>query len=101
MRIEAAQDIIGKLSRPVPTNLPCPNGDSQLVKVAVRSCEIDICPTCHSVWLDQFEAVAIADCFREPSAIVEADRGQNIGRSVSTGSLILEGIGTILMIIFR
>jgi Zn-finger nucleic acid-binding protein len=101
MRPEAARDIIGKLSRPVSTTLPCPNGDSQLMRVTARSCEIDVCPACHSVWLDHLEAVAIADCFREPSAIVEADRSQNFDRPVSTGALVLEGIGTILTIIFR
>ena len=46
------------------------------------------------------EAVTIADCFREPSAIVEADRAKP-QEPISTTAIILEGIGTILTLIFR
>lgn len=100
MRLEAAQGIIGALPWAAAPALPCPNGDGTLVMVIVRVSEIDICPRCHSLWLDGREAVAIANCFRERSPIVEADRA-NSQKPIPASALILEGIGAIISLVFR
>ena len=101
MRVEAAQDIIGKLTRATTPTLPCPNGDATLVTVTVRVCEIDICPRCHSVWLDRNEALSIAHCFKESSAIVAAEQGSQGIAPAWTGVMIVDTVLNALALIFR
>lgn len=100
MRLGAARDIIETLPWASSSALPCPNGDGALATVIVRACEIDICPRCHSLWLDHREAVAIANCFREPSPIVEADRA-NSPNAIPASAFVFEAIGTMISLIFR
>lgn len=101
MRPEAVRDLLERLAEGTVPARQCPNEDSHLVALRVRDCEIDICPRCHSVWLDRNEALAIAHCFKESSAIVDADRGSQGAKPAWAGAMIVEAVFNALMLIFR
>jgi len=72
MRPDVVQDIIERCSFEMASSLRCLNGDSYLVALKVNDCEIDICPSCHSLWLDPGEVEKLANCFRDSSALLAA-----------------------------
>lgn len=81
--------------------LPCPCGHTQLVVLKIADCEIDLCPRCHSLWLDRDEILRISRTFR-PDAALLADAATP--REVSpahTGSVLADGLLNLLAFLTR
>ncbi len=101
MRPEVVQDLIGRCSTEMTSTLVCPGCDSRLVELALRGCAVDICPRCHSIWLDQNEAQQIAVCFRDSSPILEAEQSNQAARPILTGLSVVDGVLQLLTLLAR
>lgn len=89
MRSEIISDIVSRSSQKLSTTLPCSDCKSHMVALIIKECEIDICPGCSAVWLDNNEVLRIADCFKEDSAFVQAEQSLQDTRSGSKSGLIV------------
>ena len=54
--------------------IPCPGCKAQGAIVMAEGCEVDVCRTCHSLWIDGDELLRLRALFPEKSAILLAAR---------------------------
>lgn len=100
-RPEALQEMRDQARTAPASALACPCGHGHLVVLKNLDCEIDLCPRCHSLWLDRDEILRISRAFR-PDAALLADAATP--REVSpahTGSVLAEGLLNILTFLAR
>ena len=89
MRSEIIADIVTRSSQKLSTTLQCSDCKSHMVALIIDGCEIDICPDCNALWLDDKEVLHIADCFKENSAFIHAEQALQDTRSGSQGGFIV------------
>lgn len=77
-RVLSAQGV-GELQS-VPTtgkgDVDCPDCHAACEAVVIEGCRLDVCPSCHGVWMDSGEVRRVKRLFPGGSAVVDADASQ-------------------------
>lgn len=96
----ALRGLIAKAAEAQPSALRCLTDGTPLAAIATHGCEIDLCPRCHSLWLDGGEVLKLAAIFQESGAIYSSALSEE-EKPKHTGTVLFEGVFQVLMAVFR